>query len=265
MISFSEGRTFMAANLLACRTASYGKYSDSAYAHLPTIGVNHVEINAPTPSEVDQVKARLEAHGLSASSLQCPIEIEEDDADARLTPSLDAAKLLGADTLFVSVQAGDLDREVVYDRLHRVGIIAAKYEITVGMETHPDLVTNAAVAMETMHGIDHPNVRVNYDTANIHYYNRNVDHVDEMEKVIDYIGSMHLKDTDGQYKTWCFPTFGEGVVDFKAVFDRLNSHGFYGPFTMEIEGVEGESLNEEETCQRVAESVAHLRNIGCDV
>ena len=38
-------------------------------------------------------------------------------------------------------------------------------------------------------------------------------------------------------------TFGEGIVDFKTVFDRLNAHGFHGPFTMEIEGVEGESLN----------------------
>ncbi len=255
----------MPANLLACRTASYGKFSESAYGHLPTIGVHHVEIDAPAPEEVGQVKARLEHHGLSASSLQCPVEIEADDADERLTPALEAANALGAGTLFVSVHAGELGKKVAYERLHRVGVKAAEYGITVGMETHPDLITNAAVALETMRGVDHPNVRVNYDTANVHYYNRDVDHVDEMEKVIDYIGSMHLKDTDGRYKTWCFPTFGEGIVDFKAVFDRLNAYGFSGPFTMEIEGVEGESLNEEETCRRVADSVAHLRNIGCDV
>ena len=255
----------MPANLLACRTASYGKFSESAYAHLPTTGVHHVEIDAPAPDQVAGVKSRLEDHGLSASSLQCPVEIQYDDVDARLTPHLDAAAALGAGVLFVSVQAGELDKRVVYERLHRCGAKAAGYGITIGMETHPDLITNAAVAMETMRGVDHPNVRVNYDTANIHYYNRDVDHVDEMEKVIDYIGSMHLKDTDGQYKTWCFPTFGVGIVDFKKVFDRLNAHGFHGPFTMEIEGVEGESLNEEETCRRVADSVAHLRSVGCDV
>jgi len=39
----------MPANLLACRTASYGKFSESAYAHLPTIGVHHVEIDTPAP------------------------------------------------------------------------------------------------------------------------------------------------------------------------------------------------------------------------
>ena len=255
----------MPANLLACRTASYGKFSESAYAHLPTTGVHHVEIDAPAPDQVAGVKSRLEDHGLSASSLQCPVEVQYDDVDTRLTPHLDAAAALGAGLLFVSVQAGELDKRVVYERLHRCGAKAAEYGITIGMETHPDLITNAAVALETMGGVDHPNVRVNYDTANIHYYNRDVDHVDEMEKVIDCIGSMHLKDTDGRYKTWCFPTFGEGIVDFKTVFDRLNAHGFYGPFTMEIEGVEGESLNEEETCRRVADSVAHLRSVGCDV
>lgn len=255
----------MPANLLACRTASYGKFSDSAYAHLPTIGVHHVEIDAPAPDQVAGVKSRLEDHGLSASSLQCPVEIQYDDVDTRLAPHLDAAAALGAGLLFVSVQAGELDKGVAYERLHRAGVKAAEYDITIGMETHPDLITNATVALETMGGVDHPNVRVNYDTANIHYYNRDVDHVDEMEKVMDYIGSMHLKDTDGRYKTWCFPTFGEGIVDFKTVFDRLNAHGFHGPFTMEIEGVEGESLNEEETSRRVADSVAHLRSVGCDV
>ena len=255
----------MPANLLACRTASYGKFSDAAWAHLPTTGVSYVEINAPAPDEVDQVRTRLDRNGLKASSLQCPVEVEYDDVDARLTPHLEAAAALGAGLLFVSVQAGELDKQVVYERLHRAGVKAAEYGITIGMETHPDLITNAAVALETMHGVDHPNVRVNYDTANIHYYNRDVDHVDEMVKVIDYIGRMHLKDTDGGYKTWCFPPVGEGIVDFKKVFDRLNNHGFFGPFTMEIEGVEGESLNEEETCRRVADSVAHLRSVGCDV
>lgn len=255
----------MPANLLACRTASYGKFSESAFEHLPTIDVTHVEIPTPAPDEIDQVKARLARHGLTASSLQAKIEIESENTGELLTPTLEAAAALGTKILFVSVKAGEMDRQVVYERLHRAGEKAAEYGVTIGMETHPDLITNAEVALETMKGVDHPNVRVNYDTANIHYYNQNVDHVEEMNKVIDYIGSMHLKDTDGGYKTWCFPTFGEGIVDFKKVFDLLNEKGYYGPFTMEIEGVEGENLDEEQTCRRVADSVAYLRRIGCDV
>ena len=255
----------MPTNLLACRIASYGKYSESAYEHLPTIDVTHVEIPTPAPDEIEQVKAKLAKYGLSASSLQAEIEVESADVADLLVPTLEAAVALNTKILFVSVHAGELDKQMVYGRLRLAGEKAAEYGITIGMETHPDLITNAAVAIETMKGVDHPNVRVNYDTANIHYYNQNVDHVDEMKQVIDYIGSMHLKDTDGGYKTWCFPTFGEGIVDFKTVFDVLNDQGYHGPFTMEIEGVEGEDLDEAQTCQRVADSVAYLRRIGCGV
>jgi len=118
---------------------------------------------------------------------------------------------------------------------------------------------------QAMQAVDHPAVRVNFDTANIYYYNEGVDGMAEMATVMPYIGGIHLKDTDGGYKTWCFPTFGEGIVDFRAVFDLANANGFYGPFTMEIEGVQGENCDREATCKRVADSVAHLRRLGLEV
>lgn len=255
----------MPANLLACNLGSYGKYRDAAYGHLTTIGITHVEIPAPAPDEIDQVKAKLAQHGLSASSVMGKIDIESDDAGEKFVPTLEATEALGAKVIFVSVHAGEVDKQIVYKRLRSVGDEAAKRGITVGMEAHPDLITNGDVALETMQAIDHPNIRVNYDTANVHYYNHGIDSVAELKKTLDYVGSMHLKDTNGEYKTWFFPTFGVGIVDFKAIFDLLNGRGFYGPFTMEIEGCEGDDLNEEETCRRVADSAAYLRSIGCDV
>lgn len=255
----------MPENLLACNLGSYGKYREAAYSHLPSIGVTHVEIPAPAPDEIEAVKARLKQHGLTASTVMGEIDIESDDAGKKFVPTLEAANAFGVKIIFVSVHAGELDKNVVYRRLRSVGDEAAKHGITIGMETHPDLITNGKVALETMKGVNHPNVRVNYDTANIHYYNHDVDSVAELKKILDYVGSMHLKDTNGAFKTWFFPAFGVGIVDFKTIFDLLNARGFHGPFTMEIEGCEGDNLNEEETCRRVADSVAHLRNIGCDV
>jgi hypothetical protein len=52
-------------------------------------------------------------------------------------------------------------------------------------------------------------------------------------------------------------------VDFASLFRIANAAGMYGPFTMELEGIEGKQLNEEETLARVAQSVAHLRGLGC--
>lgn len=255
----------MPKNLLACNLGSYQKFRDAAYAHLPSIGVTHVEIPAPAPDEIEAVRAKLTRHGLSASSVMGKIDIETDEAGKKFVPTLEAARALGADIIFVSVHAGALDRQTVYRRLRSVGDEAAKYGITIGMETHPDLITNGDAALETMKGVDHPNIRVNYDTANVHFYNHDVDSVEELKKIIAYVGSIHLKETNGGYRTWHFPAFGQGVVDFKTIFRLLNDRGFMGPFTMEIEGVEGENLDEAATCKRVADSVAHLRQIGCDV
>ena len=50
---------------LACRLASYGKYQDAAWDHLPSIGVHHVFLSVPEPGEVAAVQKRLELIGSS--------------------------------------------------------------------------------------------------------------------------------------------------------------------------------------------------------
>jgi inosose dehydratase len=161
------------------------------------------------------------------------------------------------------VKRGELDKATAFARLREAGETGALYGVTIVMETHPDMITNADVALETMRGVNHPNVRVNFDTANIHYYNQGVDGIAELKKVLDYVGAIHLKETNGRFKTWFFPAFGEGIVNFNEVFRVLNERKFYGPFTMEIEGVEGENLTREQSEERVARSVEHLRKLGC--
>ena len=83
-----------------------------------------------------------------------------------------------------------------------------------------------------------------------------------MNKVINYIGAVHLKDTNGGFREWYFPALGEGVVKFPEIFRILNTRGFYGPWTMELEGIQGETLTEEGAKERVASSVRYLRSIG---
>jgi inosose dehydratase len=142
-----------------------------------------------------------------------------------------------------------------------MGDIAAQLGVKVAMETHPDLITNGDVASQTMRAIAHPNVGINFDTANIYYYNEGTDSVTELRKVLDHVFSVHLKDTNGKPRTWYFPTLGQGVVDFPAIFQLLLDRGFRGPFTMELEGIEGENLTEEQQLQRVAQSFDYARGI----
>ena len=249
-------------NVIAARPSSYGKYKENAFAHLREIGIRHVEIDAPPPDQVEKVRAHLEGFGLSATSLNGYTSLEEPDAASAIKPALEAAQAMGVAVVFLSAKAGSAPKHVAYARLREIGELAARHGVTVAVETHPDLAENGTVALQTMQAVDHPNIRINFDPANVHYYNQGVDAVEELRKIAPYVASVHLKDTNGGYHTWHFPALGEGVVDFPSIFRILNERGMSGPFTLEIEGIEGEDLSEEEMQARVARSLDYLKRIG---
>ena len=141
------------------------------------------------------------------------------------------------------------------------GDIARRYGVTISLETHPDLGTNGSVHLETMKRIDHPNVRVNFDTGNIFFYNRGASAAAELKKIVDYVATLEIKDHSGRFMDWNFPALGKGVVDIPAVLHVLEEHGFDGPVTMEIEGIRGKPWNEIETLAVMADSTAYLRSL----
>jgi sugar phosphate isomerase/epimerase len=249
-------------NIVSCRPESYRKYRDEAYEHLAKIGVHHVELVMPKIEDVDSVLKELERHGLSIASLHAPCNIQNKNVSDEFKLPVEVAQRVGAKKILASVQADDLEVRTAYQRLRDIEAIAAEANLIVILETHPDLATNGGVSRQTMEGVDHPNVRINFDTANIHYYNECADTVEEMKKILEYIEGVHLKDTNGEFETWYFPTLGEGIVDFSKVRELLNNRGFFGPFTIEIEGIKGENLTLKQTLKRMEKSIDHLRKCG---
>ena len=86
--------------------------------------------------------------------------------------------------------------------------------------------------------------------------------MDELRQSVEFVASLHLKDTSGKFKTWDFPALGQGVVDYPAVFQIMRERNVPGPFTMELEGTEGVKLDREGQLKYVADSAMHLRDIG---
>ncbi len=248
--------------LIACRIGSYGEFVEDAWTHLPSIGIRNVELMCPEPPDLSDLKTKLSDHGLAASSLHCVCDIKHDDIVETLKPQFDLFPELGTRICFTSVHAGTMDRGTVWQRLRQIGEAAADRDVVVAMETHPDLVENARNSLETMRSVDHPNIRINFDTANIYYYNENTTAVDELRQSVEFVASLHLKDTSGKFKTWDFPALGQGVVDYPAVFQIMRERNVPGPFTMELEGTEGVKLDREGQLKYVADSTMHLRDIG---
>jgi L-ribulose-5-phosphate 3-epimerase len=252
----------MAQTLIACRTASYDSYQAVAYEHLASLGVRHVEVPVPKADELEATKVALAGFGLSASSLHGECNVGRADVARQVEDQMPAFAALGTKIMFVSVKVGDTPRETAYARLREAGDVAARHGVTIALETHPDLITNGDVALETMRAVDHPYVRINFDTANVYFYNQGIDGVAELRKVAKFVAAVHLKDTDGGYRHWHFPALGRGIVDFREVFATLDGVGFNGPYTLEIEGIEGQEQTERHICDRIAESAGYLRGLG---
>jgi sugar phosphate isomerase/epimerase len=250
-------------NPLVCRFASYRLFEEAVWTHLPQIGVHHVFMNVPAADQVEPMMKRLGEHGLAATVLRGDTDLSKDAYLGQLTEQIKTCERMGVHYLFLSPKRHDAPKETIYEHLRQAGEVARQHDVIISLETHPDLGTNGEVHLETMKQINHPNVRVNFDTGNISYYNKGADACAELEKIVDYVATVELKDHDGAFETWHFPPVGQGIIDFPGVLKILEKHGYKGPITLEFEGVKGEELDETGTKKAIAESAAYVRSLAC--
>lgn len=247
---------------LVCRLASYGKYEEAAWTHLPSLGVHYVFLNVPAPDQVEATVKRLADHNLKPLVMRGSADLSSASAVDELAVQLATCEKMGVKYMFLSPKHGDAPKEVAYEKLRVAGDIAKQHGVIIALETHPDLGTNAAVHLETMKAVNHPNVRVNFDTGNISFYNKDTDAAAELKKIIDYVATVEFKDHSGGFETWEFPILGTGAVKFPEIVETLKAHGYTGPVTLEFEGTKGIELTEAQTKDAIAQSIAYIRSLG---
>lgn len=246
---------------LACRLSSYGKFESVAWSHLPALGIKYVFISVPEPDQVDATMARLKEHALTPLVMRGAADLSEASCVKTLAAQLAVCNTMGVRYMFLSPKHANAPKQTAYGYLRQAGDIAKTHNVIISLETHPDLGTNGTVHVETMKAIDHPNIRVNFDTGNITYYNEDCNAVEELKKCIEYAATVEVKDHDGALESWAFPPLGKGIVDFKGILQALDEHGYAGPVTLEFEGVKGVDLDEAGTKRAIEESIAYLRSI----
>ena len=224
--------------------------------------MQYVFIDVPKPEELALTKHRLTRHALAPLVLRGETDLGQPRSLDELAAQLAICEKMGVKYMFLSPKHTGVTKEVAYERLRQAGEIAGKHGVTIALETHPDIGTNGDVHRETMERVNHPNICVNFDTGNVTFYNKGTDAVTEMKKVIDYVATVELKNHDGKYMSWNFPAIGKGVVDFPGVLQLLEQHGFKGPITIEVEGIQGLEMNEAQTKSYIAQSVAYIKSLG---
>ncbi|MBW3543142.1 MAG: sugar phosphate isomerase/epimerase [Planctomycetes bacterium] len=271
---------------VSCFTNSYGRFgAQAALRRLASAGIAHLELpirtagaptffgdvplvtTASTDVEFDATLESIKRAELSLSSCNVtsgnPLEADVLEATLR---KLAIARRLGVNLVVggAGEAASNSDRARLFDHLRRIGDAAGEFGIVYCFETHPGLCRSPDGMLACVERLDHPQLALNFDTGNVLYYNAGADVAEALALVRSHVRHVHLKDTNGRPGDWHFPALGRGgAVDFRRVRELLDEVRFRGPYSLEIEGIEGEPpLSEDEHHQRIVESVGHLQRCG---
>jgi L-ribulose-5-phosphate 3-epimerase len=254
-----------------------------AYEYFRRAGIRYIEVPAlpqsmglhhglttfaPEAMNADEVKIlrdRILEMGLQPLTVAAMCHLLDSREVDALRCRIDFARDLGCSYVITdSCDEGDLEqhRAKVIASLRSVATYAWDRGIRLALETHAGPTKNGRAARRFLEEVAHPNVGYNYDTGNIVYYNDGVDPAEDVREIAERVVHVHLKDTQGGKGEWKFCALGDGYVDFGSIVRTLEGAGFRGPFSLEIEGLQGEDLNREGCLQRLLKSLEHLKSVG---
>ena len=213
----------------------------------PTIGV--VVVDGLRRAGVRVVSGMMALAGEDYSTLDSIARTGGVRPDARWRENLEhaagVADLAGAADIdlvtfhagFIPEERGDPERATLLDRLRALADRFASRDVRLGLETGQE---TAETLIEALDDLDHPNVGVNFDPANMILYGKG-DAIEALRLLAPRVCQVHVKDalpTDVP-GTWGreVPT-GEGAVDWPAFFEVAK--GIDPPVDFVIEREAGE-------------------------
>jgi len=152
-------------------------------------------------------------------------------------------------------EVGDPGRKAFLDTLAKVSDLAAAAGVTVAFETGQE---SAALLRRTLDDLACPNLKVNFDPANMLLYDKD-DPIAALDLLAPDIRSVHLKDAIRPTVKGAWGTevpLGHGGTDTKAFVKKLIAVGYRGPLCIEREvGTQAERLAD------IEHGVRYLREV----
>jgi L-ribulose-5-phosphate 3-epimerase len=232
-------------NPLAGHTNSYHTYSfDEALEGIAAAGFTSVELSAVpgwtehvTLNGTDEVRAKLDEHGLTAVSLSGHSDLTTKEGLEHGIKAVRWAARYGIPIVNTAVGGHASQEESESAFLANIGELADAAEaegVVVALEIHGDIMASGEKTLPLLGKIGRDSIQVNYDTANCEFYG-GVKAVDDVGTIAPYLAHVHLKDTPGGKGVWNFPAIGSGSVDFARVLQVLRDAGYEGPYSVELE------------------------------
>ncbi len=178
--------------------------------------------------------AELQARGLRAVALSAHMDLTRPDSVARFTRRLEFARAIGA--RFVNTNGGPAENaEGFWRNLPPLAARAADLGVVLALENHGDMLHRGAEILALLRSIDHPAVRLNYDTGNAWYYaGGRLDPVAELAEVAPVVAHVHLKEPKVEVGMLRWVALGDGLLDLPALGRVLRERLPDVPLSIEI-------------------------------
>ena len=218
------------------------------------------------PEELEAVKRAAAENGIEISALT-PYNSYFNDLNDELRQKeiddigkvIDACEFLGAHYIRIyggNLQAGDTDhlperRQRLVEAMRFLGDKAAEKDVTLVIENHFNtMCVSARESVDMIREINHPNVRILYDQANLSFTGKE-DYQEAIAVQQDYVAYMHVKDLvfkegvaftsdevshpDESKRNVYTRIVGEGVVPWPEILRSVRERGYDGWLSMEYE------------------------------
>ncbi len=263
-------------NRLGATTTSYQWFTlDEALAGIAAAGFHYVELAAirgviqhvpleASPARLRAVRRQINDAGLVPLSLSGHSDLTAPAGQDDACRALDLCAELGIGLLNTAVGGAFNDHEDEAAFLAGIPALAeyaARRQVVIGLEIHGTLTGTGRQTRTLIEKVDHPAVRINYDTANSEYF-AGLPVLEDIEPTLPYLAHCHLKDKIGGKGDWNFPALGEGHIDFAALLSVLERAGYTGPFSVEVEFQAEAQPSLGEVNAAMAQSRRYLASLG---
>ncbi|MDD3365928.1 MAG: sugar phosphate isomerase/epimerase family protein [Sphaerochaetaceae bacterium] len=208
----------------------------------------HVKANM-TDAELEDVKKMLKKYNLKPIGLSGHCDLMDAKRLEDFSANIELAGKLGCKFIISSTgEAHNATKEysqddLLVENLKKVLPLCEKLGIKLVLETHGEHATGALMS-KLVDKVGSKYLGINYDTANVMFYGKKLPEEDikECAKNVAYV---HLKDKGGEKDVWDFPAPGKGWLKLKETLEYLDSQGFDGPISTEIEFTEGFTMRDK--------------------
>lgn len=235
--------------IIAVSTVTYLPFSlDEALRGIHAAGFSFVEIASipgvceHIPLDLDDVgigalKKKLTMFGLRLCSLSSHSDLTHKQGVELTKTAIHLASRLEVPIVNTAVGGPSNENEdesLFLENIPGIADCAQQQRVVLALEIHGTLTATGRKTIDLIRKVNHPHVKINYDTGNSLYFGATLPYED-LIIALPEVAHIHLKDKIGGKRVWNFPPFGKGEIDFRRILNLLAAAEFSGPISLEIE------------------------------